>query len=145
MKLKKTKSFFIAVFLLALSSFPAGAEDFTFHVPINLQSLHPDVSRIQVSCYVFPTQGVDWSNKLGQKIIYFDRPANGNFSQTVTVAFDADSGKNPGDAKHYLCKFNLESTVAGTAIANPSFSHNKEWAKAKEGTNFDMGVDGPIP
>lgn len=101
----------ITAFVLSLgiwlsfgNSSPAGAEDFTFTVPVRLQGIPANVPEGLAGCQALATDGTVIA---GGSTIY-SIPADGNFSQDVVVKINATSGRNPFDAKNWLCRLRLK-------------------------------------
>jgi hypothetical protein len=134
---------FTLVALLGVAT-TAQASDFTFNVPLNLQNLHTEVRSAYVDCRVFKTRG-DYTaaSVIGGGGRYkTDIPvdSNGNYRGTLTVGFDADSGKNASDARYYECDLNINggnltsyTTDRGAATVS------------RPGTTRSVRVTGEVP
>ncbi len=134
--------------LLSLSGLmtaaPAGAEDFTFQVRLEVTNLLPRTRPI-VACSVY--QGTVHIGGASSAPL---RVSDGRRSGTVTLKFNAQPGKNPADADRYRCRLNiaklssipLSDRVEG--ITEPVFSVGPEWARAKPGTQLVKVLEGPI-
>jgi hypothetical protein len=144
----------LALTLLALSApAAAAAEDFNLSVPVRVSSLVPGVTGGIVACVVGPvsiaavqrptTHGGD---RVGFGVEPFKIDGGRGFVGTVTVAFDADTGKDPTVATHYKCWLQL--------TANPDFPGAAGVPRAdsadpvllpRPGTSFSQVTTGELP
>jgi hypothetical protein len=118
----------------------AQAPTITFKIPVQLTSLHQDVSGVDVACTVCRPGGhvVGTSNTSIRNI-----PADGNVNQTVTLVVTQSSGEDITLATSYTAAFSLQ--VPGNTSAMPSQSPNTPVnCRAKEGTVFVQSVSGEI-
>ena len=100
--------------LIGFQSAPAAAEDFTIIVPVQVSNL-PDEARPRVRCVVYG-ESLDDSDLIG--FGFAERNDNADFNGTMTVAFDAEAGRNPDDARQYVCELGVDPN---------SFSHVLSW------------------
>lgn len=147
MKIKKM----IAGHLLVLALvFPhaVSAEDFSFNLGINANSLHEDVTAIKLVCRV----GIlGTTNIIGSGFTIIPAPADGNLNTTKQVKFDVNSGQNPEDAGYYSCNIDLisqDSTSSVFSDANPLCNDanvSDDWRCIKPGTTKVNLFSGQIP
>ena len=145
--MKRINKFMIAGLLSGLLLIPgySWAADFAIHVPVNVHTLHQDVSAFRITCTAGKGSGV-WndSNRIGTANVDIPRPADGNIQQTVTVSFDAQSGKNPSEATRYSCVGRVVGPGGQTSTLISSTANGHEWSKAKTGTSTRSAVMGTI-
>ena len=96
--------FFICVFL-TLTVIKSNAEQFTFHVPVELKNLHKDIVKGKIECVVYQQLNElpvasPWLNYFNFDIV------GGNYIQTVTVKLNT---LNPSIATNYSCSLWLKS------------------------------------
>ncbi|HMA53059.1 MAG TPA: hypothetical protein VKT17_01275 [Acidobacteriota bacterium] len=125
----------------------ANADDFNITVPIRLNSWPREVAHGDVWCWVGPADmplihiggfGPEASGKvIGKGKTVF--PINGDtgaFSDNIVVRFNADQGKNPGDATKYWCVLRLEYSTGFAMIG--------EGPNAKPGAPLNTSVSGNL-
>jgi hypothetical protein len=150
MKLKKMLAGHLLMLVLV---FPhaVSAEDFTFNVGVNLSNLHEDVAKVLVACSPLRPLPTGGDLVLGQGSKELIVPANGIINTTVQLKFNANPGKNPGDAESYTCLmwfFNNSGAFGPPLSATSSECSNSEnkWKCAKLAATFvGNSFTGPIP
>ena len=101
-------------------------EDFVVNVPVELEAMEPEVHTVQVWCYVH-TAGSGEGERLGEGEASVPMPESGDFSGVVRVPIALRPGKDPREARGYVCRlmFPGGSTMEaqrdrGTPSAQPS-------------------------
>ena len=109
---------------LSCAAGTARAEDFVINVPVELEAMEPDVHSVDVSCYV---HGASEGVRIGRGDASVPMPESGDFSGVVRVPIALLPGKDPRDARGYVCRlmFPGGSTMEaerdrGTPAAQPS-------------------------
>jgi len=126
----KNKSLGIFVFFsicvfLTLTVSKGNAEQFTFHVPVELKNLHKDIQKGKIECIVYNEKtnplppASPWQNHFDFDI------AGGNYIQTVTVKLNIE---NPWLATKYGCSLWLKS------------KYNTNWARPSTFTTADTAL-----
>jgi hypothetical protein len=102
----------VAAALFASAS-AASAADFTFNVPVSLKSISPPDVAGYVYCQVYstvPPPGLGnipaGSASMGAGSTPFTL-AKGGYAGTVAVAVDVSAGKDPANARGYICHLML--------------------------------------
>jgi hypothetical protein len=114
--------FFVICVFLTLTVVKSNAEQFTFHVPVELKNLHKDIVKGRIDCIVSNQQTSvlpatsPWNN-----FFEFDI-AGGNYIQPVTVKLNIE---NPWIATKYSCNLWLKS------------KYNANWARPSTFTTGD--------
>ncbi len=101
--MKKLTILSIIFFALMFASF-AGASDFRFEVPVYLNKVCPKITKLAVLCDV--AKDSNFNNRIGyasRKYPISAISSNSKVNYLFVVSFDAESGKNPSDAKWYRC------------------------------------------
>ena len=134
--------------LLSLSGLmtaaPAGAEDFTFQVRLEVTNLLFRTRPI-VECSVY--QGTVLIGSASSSPLSV---SDGRRFGMVTLKFNAQPGKNPADADRYRCLLRIAKLDSNPFsdridwITEPAFSVGPEWARAKPGTQLVKVLEGPI-
>jgi len=130
------------------------AEDFNFTVPVQVNNLLPEVSAIGVKCGA-RSEALSPNiigGDIGQSTLYSSSttdtvpvPDSGNLSTTVNVKFNAKNGKDPNDAKKYVCYlWVIARTVSGSNVSTKVPSNNYLFSQPKPGTEFVGQVSGDI-
>jgi hypothetical protein len=109
---------------MANSTFP-----FSFKVPVRAKDV-PSQYTLSVDCYVSKSQpGITGSasnaNILGRKKVKVPL-VNGNYQGTVGVNIKLKPGRNPLDAKHYVCYLVEASSYSSICSANPTYGFPKK-------------------
>jgi hypothetical protein len=101
----------IAALALPLcAALPAAAADFTFHVPLILQTYHqPDSVVGSTHSVVCVVSG--GGREIGRGKTPMGMPADGNLSTTIHVEVNARAPARAADATDYRCTFNVSDTV----------------------------------
>lgn len=144
------KKILMAHLLVLALVFPqaVSAADFNLKLTTALSNLHPDVTAIKIGCKTSEAGGH------GEKIIGVGSttekvPANGEVNKTISVSFNANSGKNPSDAKQYLCTLSLINKSGidrpRPATANVCNDVNNDWKCGTQGKPFKYLISGSIP
>ena len=121
------------------------AADFILHVKVDAKKLHQDLSAFRVHCTVGNGAGVfNSSNTIGSGHADIPRPANGIINETVTVAFDAASGKNPADATRFGCHAQLVGPNGAMVMSSPT-APGPDYAKIDISEPNRSGISGTIP
>jgi len=138
-----TKFRLVAVAALFASASVATAADFTFNVPVALKSILPANASGYVQCHVYsvvPPPGLGnipvgaASIGMGSKVFTLSK---GGFSGTLTVAVNADPGKDPASARGYVCSL----VLAGN---NCTVSHDVEPCRGATAAGNSVEVKGTI-
>jgi hypothetical protein len=143
----------LALALLVLLPPPAAAEDFSLGVPVRLTSLVPGVTGGLVACVVGPLSitavqrpTTHPAERVGFGVEPFKVDAGRGFVGTVTVAFDADTGKEPTAATHYKCWLQLTSEPDAPGAAGvPRADATDPVLLPRPGTSFSQVTTGEIP
>ncbi len=104
-----TKFRLAAVAALFASASVASAADFTFNVPVNLKSILPADVPAYISCQVYsvvPPAPLGTIPGGGTAIGMGSKPftlSKGGYAGTVAVTANADAGKDPANARGYIC------------------------------------------
>ena len=105
----------IALAIACANTGLAAAADFTFHVPVELHSIPPQLAKWGVEVMVTDQYGII----IADQSVYFT-VTNGEYSQTHAIAFDAMPGKSPGYATKYsvnlMCQDPTSYTWAQPAV-----------------------------
>ncbi len=105
---------------LAASALAAGAptfaEDFTVTVPIQIKTMPVAYTRGMVQCSADPPAGSGYT--IGMHQFFFDI-VGGNYTNTAVIKFNADPGRDPGQATSIGCGLWL-STASGNTWVHPS-------------------------
>lgn len=117
----------------------AQAEDFTFTVPLKLNSLHAKVDMVRVFCQALNPSGV----LIGGGHTVVPVGPTRSVTQNVVVAFNAEPNRVAGDATQYRCWFDMKAKE--DPIYMQPNSVNMPMYKAKPGTAFVPVVSGQIP
>lgn len=117
--------------LLAAAPARAADQEVTFQVPVKVEKLHPEVTRVAVACRVTPT------NAYGTAEVNI---ANGAYTGTVAVKVKVTQGES-ATAQGYRCELFLyppqgSGWKAGSAVPQ---------GQAKAGTEFVPAVEGTLP
>lgn len=138
--------------VLALGGWTAASPgaDFTFNVPVDLQTLHADVTAVKVLCGVmdWPAQRV--ANQGDDTTV---TPVDGEFTGNVVVTVDVDERYDKLLYSHYYCKTLLTSDESPwdggrwalpvvSDVYNPSL--NEPWKQVRPGATVDTGFL-PLP
>jgi hypothetical protein len=124
------------------------ADQFTFTIPYNAQSLMPEVSGLQFDCLVFlnkPSSMSNWWTEYfgtGTKDVTVD-PATGNASGTMQIGVNITKpGYQPIDIKYYACYVSLKmgSSTRGMSANDPVTA-----SRAKPGTPLNTFQEGWLP
>jgi hypothetical protein len=110
MSIKNKLPLTCGVFLLLLvAPLTAAAIDFTFNVPVNVQNQNENVVNGEVRC---STVRNDATREfiIGEGVQFFTLDSLGNFQDTLTVAFNADTNEDPALASSYTCVLRLKNT-----------------------------------
>lgn len=141
------------VLIAALAPASALAEDFSLNVPVKLSSLVPGVTGGLVACVVGPGSIAavqrpitHAGERIGFGIETFPIDSSRSFAGTVTVAFDADTGKDPAAATHYKCWLQLTSNPEKPgAVGVPRVDANDPVLLPRPGTPFTQVITGELP
>lgn len=95
------------VFLLLALPWTVGAVDFTFNVPVDVNTQPVDVNEGQVKCIAKPAPTAN-TGDVGEGVQFFSLE-NGNFQGTVTVAFNASPGQDRSQAREWQCIMQLKN------------------------------------
>ncbi len=90
--------------LISLASVPAGAEDFTFNVPVELHKIPAAIPTFVVSVSVYdapPDAGGHWGERVAAGDSGGIALVNGEYVGLVIVKFNTDWGKDPTKARAY--------------------------------------------
>lgn len=110
------------VLLLLAMPLTAWAADFTFNVPVNIQNQEAGINNGEVRCSAYFRQPLSNANRIGEGVQFFAVDTQGSFQGTLTVAFYADQGDAPEDARFYTCVLRLQ--VDGGAYIEQSSPEN---------------------
>ena len=132
----------------AIAQVGAQAPDLHFDgsitIPVSVESVHPDINYVQVSCSVQP-QGGTW----GQGIVWNDNPipgarmSGGSFNGTFTAHFTAHRSSTfvSGEVWNYECAISFlnpkDANHDGTPGTGPSFA---PWAQLTSGSAVVKGT-----
>ena len=148
MKLKKMLAGQLLVLALAFPHM-VWAEDFTISVPVKFSNIHEDVDKIKVLCVAKSILENGFPTILGNGSVEEDVPENGNLKQTITVKFNASTGKNPADAKSYECSLFVVKATSESNFRPSNYGNctnpKADWFCAKAGTTLKVNSSGPIP
>jgi len=113
----------------------------TFNVPLQLTSLHENVTEVCASCVGIDEHNVKITNQGRSNSVRPD--ANGNVNQTVTVTVTALTGKSLASAKKYMCSLGLKfPAVSDFGVPSSGSSHIE--LQPKPGTPFEGVVEGTV-
>lgn len=141
------------VVLAMLFPGPAAAEDFSLNVPVKLSNLAQAVTGGIVACVVGPVSIATVQRPVthpGERVGFGVEPfavdAGRGFADTVTVAFDADPGKDPTAATHYKCWLQLTTNPdAPGAVGVPRRDASDPVLLPRPGTPFTQVITGELP
>lgn len=125
---------------LALPS-TASAQDFTFHVPVELTGLHRDVTSFHLQCTV---QKADRSTVANVVTISMQLDADGSYTgPPITLTADAPNLTDDQklEASQYECRLSL---MSGNQAGGPTETHDLPWLRSRDGTTLVAVVTGPI-
>jgi hypothetical protein len=117
-----TKFRLAAVVALFACASAANAADFTFNVPVSLKSILPADVPGSVMCHVYsvvPPPGLGNIPGGATSIGMGSKPftlSKGGYSGTVTVAVNADPGKDPANVRGYICALSLGGTNCNVGV-----------------------------
>ncbi|HEV8585698.1 MAG TPA: hypothetical protein VGT02_12075 [Methylomirabilota bacterium] len=142
-----------AALLATLAPGQAAAEDFSLNVPVRVSSLVPGIRGGLVACVVGPMSiaavqrpVTHAGERVGFGVEPFPIDASRGFAGTVTVAFDADPGKDPAAATHYKCWLQLTANPdAPGAVGVPGVDANDPVLLPRPGTPFTQVITGELP
>lgn len=119
------KSIIAAGIAALLTTAPASAADFTFHVPVRIQNMRHAVAA-WVNCDVIRVEGIR------RTAIAFGRAdiplRDGAFEGTVPVAFDTQSGFASSDANEWACSLVYNWRMPDGTIATRGASEEERAA-----------------
>jgi len=130
------------------------AEDFNFSVPVQVNNLLPEVSAIGVKCGA-RSEGLApniTGGDIGESTLFSSTttdtvpvPDSGNMSTSINVKFNARNGKDPNDAKKYVCYlWVIAQTDSGSRVSTRASNNNYLFSQPKPGTTFVGQVSGDI-
>ncbi len=126
-----------AVYVWAQSTTPT----ITFNVPLQLSSLHENVTEVCAACTCMDGQNVTVSTQGRSNPVRPD--ANGNINKTVTVTVTALTGKSLSSAKKYICSLGIKfPAVSDFGVPGAASSHIE--LQPKPGTTFESVIEGNI-
>ena len=122
--------------------------DFTLRVPVQVSNLSPDINQVKIRC---------WAHS-GQDATKFDRRigegesiasvSHRQYQGTVTVRFNASSGKEAQDADRYYCGMLFHKPGIGfrqPAKFGSVFANQKpDWLVSAENTSFRIHAQGGV-
>jgi hypothetical protein len=114
----------------------------TFNVPLQLASLHPDVSEVRAACCCYDQAGIPVVQTGHSAVLVPD--ANGNINQTVTVTVQAMAGKDLANAKTYACSLELKAAGSNVFTTPGVGSTVAIELRSKQGTPLVAQVTGNI-
>jgi hypothetical protein len=137
----------------ALAPARAAAEDFSLSVPVRLSSMVPGVTGGIVACVVGPIAIATVQRPIthsGERVGFGVEPfpvdSSRAFVGTVTVAFDADTGKDPAAATHYKCWLQLTANPEAPGAAGvPGGDAVDPVLLPRPGTPFTQVITGELP
>lgn len=113
----------------------------TFNVPLQLTSLHENVTEVCASCVGIDEHNVKITNQGRSNSVRPD--ANGNVNQTVTVTVTALAGKSLTSATKYNCTLGLKFPgVTDFGVPGPGGTYIE--LQPKPGTTFQGVVEGTV-
>lgn len=124
----------VVVFLAATAAPVPAMQTVTLRVPVNLQNLHPEVTKFSIACTITPTDAIART----------DVPVvNRAFSGTVEVKVNVQDAQSLS-AKGYQCRLFV---IGGDGLLAPATqeSGGQPLQKGKPGTSFNVAVEGPLP
>jgi hypothetical protein len=113
----------------------------TFNVPLQLSSLHQNVTEVSVQGVCTDQANAPVSTTGRSNSVRPD--ANGNINQTVTITVQALPGKDLSNAKSYSCALGIKF-VGVDGWGNPSTASTHVELQPKAGTPFVSQVYGTI-
>jgi len=136
MNIKRAVFGFVMIYaLLAAGEAYAADTTVTFHVPVSLYNLHPDVNTVGVRCWIMRADG----RGVGTKLVTFPVTAGQSYNRTLLVPVTmTQSGAEA--AVSWKCMLGFNPQINGMTV--PSYTSPTNLGKAKGGTPLTVEVNG---
>ncbi|HXH64814.1 MAG TPA: hypothetical protein VNH42_04810 [Mariprofundaceae bacterium] len=135
MNIKTICGFVMAYVLLAAGGAYAADTTVTFHVPVSLYNLHPDVNTVGVRCWIMRADG----KGVGTNLVTFPVTAGQSYNKTLLVPVTmTQSGAEA--AVSWKCMLGFNPQINGMTV--PSYTSPTNLGKAKPGTPLTVEVNG---
>lgn len=115
-------------------------KDFSFNVPVQLSRLPTEVREGWIQCQATRDPS---SQAIGRGAQHFAVEPDTDFSETITVKFNASFGESLEDAKVYRCEVFLGEGSSSPRPTKPSPKASQVWARVSE--ESILKVSGEIP
>ena len=124
------------------------SSEFTLHIPVQLQNMSQDIDQLKIRCWAHVgNDATKYDLRIGEGEAVAS-VSNRQYQGSVTVRFNANSGKEAQDADRYYCGILFHKPGIGFRqpgkFGTPLGNQKPDWLVSEENTPFRIHAQGGL-